>query len=115
MTRRFKTGATRDTDTGKFDYEAFLSPAVLERYARYMDAHRHQPAGVLRPGDNWQRGIPLEAYRKSLVRHVIQLWGVWRGNKVNDEKGQKVETEEALCAVIFNSMGMLHEILKHGK
>src|SRR5687768_9111242 len=28
--RTFSTGATRDTDNGKLDYEAFLSPLVLE-------------------------------------------------------------------------------------
>lgn len=112
MNRQFTSGATRDTDKNKLDYEAFLSPAVLERYAEYMHKHRLQPDGLLRDGDNWQKGIPLEVYRKSLVRHVFQLWGNWRGNVVHDERGTVVEHDEALCAVIFNAMGMLHETLK---
>ena len=35
--RQFQTGAYRDTDNNKLDYEAFLSPIVLERYARFHD------------------------------------------------------------------------------
>ena len=31
--RKFDTGATRDTVEGKFDFEGFLSQAVLNRYA----------------------------------------------------------------------------------
>src|SRR5262249_20215749 len=58
--RIFKTGATRDTDTGKLDYEGFLSPLVLKRYAEYMHQHRVMKDGAMRASDNWQRGIPLD-------------------------------------------------------
>lgn len=109
--REFKTGATRDRAEGKLDYEAFLSPSVLERYAQYMDKHRLSSDGTLRDGDNWQRGIPIQVYQKSLVRHLFQAWGVWRGQKVLDDRGDAIDIEEALCAIIFNSMGMLHEVL----
>jgi len=34
--RTFDTGATRDTEDGKLDYEGFLSGRVLKRYAEYM-------------------------------------------------------------------------------
>ena len=44
-TRQFSTGATRDTDEGKYDYEGFFSPLVLERYGEYMNKHRQQSAG----------------------------------------------------------------------
>lgn len=111
--RTFKTGATRDTDEGKLDYEAFLSPLALERYAQYLHKHRIQPDGKLRDGDNWQQGIPMEVYRKSLVRHLFQLWGTWRGHKTKDHSGKPIDSQDALCAIIFNAMGILHETLKH--
>jgi hypothetical protein len=110
--RQFDSGATRDSDDDKLAYEAFLSPVALERYARYMHAHRIQPDGTLRDGDNWQRGIPIETYQDSLVRHLFQAWGAWRGTGVTDEKGRPVEVEEALCAILFNAFGLLHEMGK---
>lgn len=103
--RTFSSGATRDTDQGKFDYEAFLSPLVLERYARYMHFNRHQSDGMLRDGDNWQRGIPIEAYQKSLWRHMMAAWTRWRG-------WDQTNLQEHLCGVLFNAMGLLHELVK---
>ena len=107
--RVFKTGATRDTDQDKFDYEGFLSPIVLERYAQYMHCHRIQPDGKLRASDNWLKGIPKEEYIKSLFRHFMNLWKEHRGYKSQDG------IEDALCGIIFNSMGYLYEILKNKK
>lgn len=104
--RRFATGATRDADTGKLDYEGFLSPLVVDAYARYMDFHRHQADGSLRDGDNWQKGIPRGAYIKSAWRHFIDWWRFHRG----------LSTREgivfAICGLLFNAMGYLHEYLK---
>lgn len=105
--RKFETGATRDIDVGKLDYEGFLSPIVLQRYAEYMNKHRHQSDGNLRDSDNWQKGIPKETYMKSAWRHFMDLWFEHRG--FNSRDG----IEEALCALIFNVMGYLHEILKN--
>lgn len=110
--REFDTGANRNPDDGKLDYEAFFSFPVIERFAQYMHKHRHLEDGTLRDGDNWQKGIPIPSYRKSIMRHTVQAWGVWRGYDVRDEKGGKVELEEAICGIIFNAMGMLHEVLK---
>jgi hypothetical protein len=110
--RKFGTGATRDAEGTKVDYEGFLSPRVLERFGKYMGKHQFQSDGTKRDSDNWQRGIPVEVYRKSLVRHLFQAWGVWRGKEVKDDRGEVVDLEEALCGVMFNCMGMLHEILK---
>jgi len=103
MVRLFKTGATRDSDESKLDYEGFLSPLVLERYARYMHSHRVQPDGKLRDSDNWQKGIPIFAYMKSMWRHFFSVWRGYRDNAI---------PEEELCALLFNAMGMLHEVLK---
>ena len=66
--RTFNTGATRDSDEGKLDFEGFLSPLVIERYAEYLNAHRVQSDGKLRDSDNWQNGMGLSVYMKSLWR-----------------------------------------------
>jgi hypothetical protein len=107
--REFDTGATRDTDEGKLDYEGFLSPRVLERFAEYMNKNRVQADGNVRASDNWQKGIPREAYMKSLWRHFMDVWTLHRTSipcSVDED-----ELQEALCAMMFNVMGYLHEEL----
>jgi hypothetical protein len=121
--RFFDTGATRDTDDGKYDYEGFLSPQVLERFAEYMHKHRVQADGSLRDSDNWQKGIPFDAYMKSAWRHFMDWWKLHRQNEsvyttaaladnpaVPDPDWDALE--EALCAMMFNCQGYLHELLK---
>ncbi len=110
--RKFETGATRDTDNGKFDYEGFLCPRVLWEYGNYMHQHRRQANGELRDSDNWQKGIPKNVYVKSMVRHVFQVWTIHRGYSCVDEKGNEVTMKSALCAVVFNCFGHLFEILR---
>ena len=109
--RKFDTGATRDSDDGKYDYEGFLSPIALERYGAFMHANRIQADGSRRDSDNWQKGIPTEQYLKSLVRHVIGLWTMRRGHPYTNEKGQYVDVQDELCAIMFNVMGFLLEDL----
>lgn len=104
--RTFETGATRNLDDDKYDYEGFLSPLVLERYAEYMHKHRKQADGVLRDSDNWQKGIPEAQYMKSGFRHFFDWWSWHRGLPVAET------LEDALCALMFNVMGYLHETLK---
>lgn len=104
--RTFDSGATRDSDTNKLDYEGFLSPLVLRRYAEYLNKHRKQANGKTRDSDNWQKGIPLKAYMKSMWRHFMEVWASYR------RCGLHIDQEEALCAVIFNASGYLHELLK---
>lgn len=106
--RTFSTGATRDSDESKIDFEGFLSPLVLKRYGEYMNRHRKQADGGIRASDNWQAGIPLDAYMKSLWRHFFDVWAKHRGHPgLTDET-----VEEELCAVLFNASGYLHEYLK---
>jgi len=102
--REFETGATRDGDTDKFDYEGFLSPLVLEGFAEYMHRARHTEQG-LRDSDNWQKGIPLNVYMKSLIRHLVAAWKKHRGHSSADIK-------DDLYAMLFNIQGYLHETLK---
>lgn len=106
--RKFDTGATRDGDTDKPDYEGFLSPLVILEYGKYMHENRVQSNGELRDSDNWQKGIPKEAYIKSLLRHTLDLWLVHRGFTKLAREGIK----KVLCAIIFNAQGYLHELLK---
>lgn len=118
--RTFDTGANRNADTGKPDYDGFLSVPVLRRYGAYMHEHRHLEDGTLRDADNWQKGIPVDVYRKSMLRHVFDVWELGRQTPDNtevmgavvDSAGSLVDMESALCAVIFNAMGLLHETLK---
>jgi len=122
--REFDTGATRDDDDNKLDYDGFLSPYVLRRYAEYLHKHRTQADGKIRGSDNWQRGIPLCTYMKSMWRHFMSLWTLHRrdqrwtlhqwtlhqGTLHQGDQGTKNNLEEALCAVIFNASGYLHEL-----
>ena len=105
--RTFDTGATRDTDDDKIDYEGFLSPLVLTRFGEYMHKHRNQADGKLRASDNWQKGIPREAYIKSAWRHFVDWWWLHRRYPI---RGTLLE--DALCGVLFNVCGYLHEVLK---
>lgn len=108
MVRTFDTGATRDTDDGKPDYEGFLSPLVLRAFGDYMHRHRVQPDGGLRDSDNWQKGMPLPAYMKSAWRHHLDWWTLHRGFYVPGD----VTIPDSICAVIFNAQGYLHEWTK---
>jgi hypothetical protein len=113
LVREFETGATRDLDISKIDYEACLSPIVLEAFGEYMLSCSVQADGSKRPGDNWQLGITFNSYIKSLLRHVWDLWKLHRGYPTIDKKtGKPVNKETALCAIIFNAQGYLHELLK---
>jgi hypothetical protein len=104
--RRFETGATRDTDLNKPDYEGFLSPLVVEAYGRYMNRHRFQSDGTIRDSDNWQKGMPRSVYIKSAWRHFMDWWMEHRGY------GSREGMTYALCGLLFNVMGYLHEHLK---
>lgn len=111
-TRQFDTGATRGKDDNKLDYEGFLSPLVLKRFAEYMHECRLRdipPGDAIRASDNWQKGIPLDAYMKSLIRHVVEAWTEHR------ERGAGKVDEAVLCAIMFNVMGYLFETLLDGK
>lgn len=106
--RTFSTGATRDQDATKPDYEGFLSPAVMQRFAAYMSRNRIQSDGNTRASDNWQKGIPPDAYMKSLMRHVFDAWALHRG--LRGEATQDID--DALCGVLFNAMGYMFESLR---
>lgn len=105
--RQFSTGANRDLDTNKLDYEGFLSPLVLEAFATYMNFNRVLADGSVRDSDNWQKGIPLDVYMKSGYRHFIDFWKAHRGHTV------KEGIVWAILGLMFNLQGYLHELLKN--
>jgi len=107
--RDFGNGATRDTATGKLDYEGFLSPAVLEQYGRFMEMNRLQSDGGRRDSDNWQQGIPRDVYMKSAFRHFMEMWTEHRKAPGCQ---QRAEFMAGMCGLLFNVMGYMHEWLK---
>lgn len=113
--RKFESGATRDTETGKLDYEAFMSPLVIQAYARYLHKHRFQSDGNIRDGDNWQKMFGDKHYDvciKSLFRHFMDAWLIHDGFMPRIEKGEVVTIDDALAGIIFNAMAYWFKILK---
>ena len=104
--RIFESGATRDSNDDKPDFEGFLSPIVIKRFGEYMHKNRLQSDGTLRASDNWQKGIPKEEYMKSGFRHFLDWWSLHRGYE------GRGDMEDALMALLFNVMGYTYEILK---
>ena len=50
---------------------------------------------------------------KSGWRHFFDWWKLHRGlDATSPEDGHKIDKVEALCALMFNVQGYLHELLK---
>ena len=103
--RTFETGATRDDNTHKPDYSGFLCPFALKRFGAYMQKHQQQADGGMRDASNWKKGMPISAYKESLIRHTVDFWAAYEGGNMD-------EAEELACAIFFNVQGFLHERLK---
>ena len=101
--RQFSSGATRNDDTEKLDFEGFLSPTAIEHYANYMHKNRIQADGTIRESSNWQKGIPLDSYMKSMFRHFFDVWKSHRGLETPEDMITN------LSALMFNVQGYLHE------
>jgi hypothetical protein len=100
--RHFETGAVRDDGDGKEDYIESISWLTLRRYANYMTK-----ASAKYGRGNWIKGIPIESYEQSLLRHL---------QKYISAKYYGVEVEpdvDHLCAALFNLQGLIHEIEKN--
>ena len=112
LMRQFETGATRNVDNDKLDFEGFLSPLVLTEYAKYLHKHRLQADGKLRASDNWQKGIPKPVYMKSMLRHVIEAWTAHRSIPEGAVPKNDAAMIEALMAIVFNAFGYTQQILE---
>jgi len=104
--REFETGANRNSEEGKIDYEGFLNPLVIKRFGEYMDSHRQLETGELRDSDNWQKGIPLDSAMKSAWRHFHDWHMEHRGYESREG------LEAALCGLLFNVQSYLLTILE---
>lgn len=99
--RLFKTGAMRDVDTSKEDYIETISWTALKRHAQYMTGKKKKYGQ-----GNFKKGIPIESYEQSLVRHLQK----YLANKY--EKGTEEVSEDHLAAMVFNIFGIMHEELR---
>jgi hypothetical protein len=107
--RTFESGANRDAEDGKFDYEGFLSPIVLERFAAYMHENRILKDGSIRDSDNWQKHFGEQHYdvcMKSLLRHVMDMWMEHRG--LSSREG----IDKAMMGILFNVMAYADKFYK---
>jgi len=95
---KFATGAIRDSQEGKPDYVETLSYTALNRYIRYMTGKKAKYGA-----GNFKKGIPIESYEKSLMRHIDK----YMRNKY--EYGDDEKDEDHLGAIIFNVFGIMHE------
>lgn len=121
--RQFSTGANRNSDSGKLDYEGFNSPLVEKDYAEYLNRHRRLSDGTLRDSDNWQKMFGdkhFDVCVKSGLRHTFDWWMFHRGfpeataaytevtRFENPEKPFTIDerialaTKEAINGAIFN-------------
>lgn len=102
--RQFKTGAIRDIDTHKEDYIETISWSAMKRYAQYMTGKKKKYGE-----GNFKKGIPIESYEQSMVRHIQK----YLENKY--EGGNNEKEEDHLSAILFNVFGIIHEELKLDK
>lgn len=106
--RRWESGATRDTNTDKLDYEGFINPLVLQAFAEYMHKNRFLKDGTIRDSDNWQKGFGeehLSVCMKSAYRHFMDIWMEHRG--LESREG----IDNAICGLLFNIMAYYKKIL----
>ena len=106
----YESGATRTSEDGRLSYVRGLSPVVLRRYLQYLAKHRKQADGSMREFDNWKQGIPMRRSFDGLGRHFFTLWLLMEGLDIYDDSGQ-VDIQDVLCAIMFNTMSMLHQEL----
>jgi len=96
--RKFTTGAVRDSDDKKEDYIETISWTAFRRYAQYMTSKKSRYGQ-----GNFKKGIPIESYEQSLVRHLQK----YLANKY--EGGVDEKEDDHLSAMVFNIFGIMHE------
>lgn len=94
----FSTGAIRDTQSGKTDFTETISFTAHNRYAKYMTKKKEKYGA-----GNFKKGIPIDSYEKSLLRHIDKYFR----NKY--ENGNDEKDEDHLAAMRFNIDGIMHE------
>lgn len=95
---KFNTGAVRDSQEGKEDYIESISWLTMRRYAFYMKDNENKYGR-----GNWKKGIPVESYERSLLRHIQK----YLANKYDNADLEP--NEDHLSAALFNLQGLIHE------
>lgn len=98
MVTQFNTGAIRDSQEGKPDFVETISWTAFNRFAKYMTSKKEKYGS-----GNFKKGIPIDSYEKSLVRHIDKYFR----NKYED--GDDEKGEDHLSAIVFNVFGIMHE------
>lgn len=96
--RSFTSGAIRDSEESKEDYTETISWTAFKRYAQYMTSKKKQYGG-----GNFKKGIPIDSYERSLIRHLQK----YMENKY--EEGVVETDTDHLSAIVFNVFGIMHE------
>lgn len=94
---KFKSGAIRDTQEGKVDFVETISFTAHHRYAKYMTGKKAKYGT-----GNFKKGIPIESYEQSLLRHIDKYFR----NKY--ENGGDEPDEDHVAAMRFNVDGIMH-------
>lgn len=97
---KFSSGAIRDTQIGKTDFTETISWQAFGRYADYMTSK----ASKYGKG-NFLKGIPIESYERSMLRHVHKYM-------VNKQGGSLEPNEDHLAAIVFNVFGIMLEEMR---
>lgn len=104
----FESGATRNRKENELRYDGFVSPLALQLFAEYMHENRLTADGSVRDPDNWQKGIPDTSYVDSLLRHVIDIWMIYRGWESKARDGG--DKRKAIAGAMFNVQGLAHNL-----
>jgi len=109
--RNFDTGAIRDNDDSKINYQGALSPLVLEAYGAYIQKHSLLPDGTRRNNKNWQNLFGThEEHRQVCIesawRHFIDLLMEHDGYDSRDG------LDEAIGGLMFNIQAYWFSVLK---
>lgn len=94
---KFNTGAIRDDQTGKTDFTETISWIAFGRFADYMTSKKSRYGR-----GNFKKGIPIESYEQSLLRHIHKYMA-------NKEGANLEPNEDHLAAAVFNIFGIMHE------
>lgn len=127
--RKFISGAIRNEDSSRINYEKGLSPIVLRCYGEFMRRHNKCSDGSYRDEGNWKKGFTKQSYMESKFRHFMETWLLHDGfldEDIKDELREELKHEptaieiedryfekllESLCAEFFNTMGYMHVVL----
>lgn len=71
-----------------------------------MQFNGMMPDGSQRNVDDWKKGVPLDVYMKSAMRHFMELWLAHRECPVSEGRVW------ACLGLLFNVQGYLHEFMK---